>query len=59
MAGQALPQGTMYGQVLSEGQDAQHALVESIVESRLTSLERLVAMQVMFYHMAARVAAFW
>ena len=59
MDSQALPQGTMHGQTLSEGTAGQHALLESIVESRLTSLERLVAMQVMFYHMAARVAAFW
>ena len=34
-------------------------IMEGLVESRYTSLERLVAMQVMFYHMAARVAAFW
>ena len=35
------------------------AVLERLVESRFGSLERLVAMQVMFYHMAARVAAFW
>ena len=35
------------------------AIMEGLVESRYASLERLVAMQVMFYHMAARVAAFW
>lgn len=34
-------------------------LMEGLVESRYASLERLVAMQVMFYHMASRVAAFW
>ncbi len=34
-------------------------LLERLVESRYGSLERLVAMQVMFYHMAARVAGFW
>ena len=55
-----LLKGIMESQSLPEGNTmAGHALVESIVESRLTSLERLVAMQVMFYHMAARVAAFW
>ena len=36
-----------------------HRVLENLVESRFGSLERLVAMQVMFYHMAARVAAFW
>ena len=34
-------------------------MVERLVESRFGSLERLVAMQVMFYHMAARIAGFW
>ena len=34
-------------------------VMEGLMETRYGSLERLVAMQVMFCHMAARVAAFW
>ena len=34
-------------------------ILEVLLESRFNSLERLVALQVMFYHMTARVAAFW
>lgn len=56
---QALTQGTMHGPIQPADTNGHHALLESLVESRLTSLERLVAMQVMFYHMAARVASFW
>ena len=33
--------------------------LESLIESRFASLERLIAMQTMFYHMAAHVASFW
>ena len=40
-----------------EGVD--EGVMEGLMESRYASLERLVAMQVMFYHMAARVATFW
>ena len=40
-------------------ENSSQALLESLVESRFTSLERLIAMQVMFYYMAARVANFW
>ena len=35
------------------------SMLESLIESRFASLERLVAMQTMFYHMAAHVANFW
>ena len=40
-------------------ENSSQALLESLMESRFTSLERLIAMQVMFYHMAASVANFW
>ena len=59
MNSQALTQGTMHGPVQPADTNGHRALLESLVESQLTSLERLVAMQVMFYHMAARVASFW
>ena len=35
------------------------AMMERLAESRFGALERLVAMQVMFYHMAACIASFW
>ncbi len=35
------------------------AMMERLAESRFGALERLVAMQVMFYHMAACIADFW
>ncbi len=35
------------------------AMMERLAESRFGALERLVAMQVMFYHMAACIAGFW
>ncbi|KAL0031273.1 hypothetical protein WJX77_012514 [Trebouxia sp. C0004] len=40
-------------------QSSKDGMVERLVESRFGSLERLVAMQVMFYNMAARIAGFW
>ena len=46
------------------GQSSKDGLVgepvmERLAESRFGALERLVAMQVMFYHMAAHIAGFW
>ena len=49
-AARAVPSGTIPGT---------QNILEVLLESRFNSLERLVALQVMFYHMTARVAAFW
>lgn len=35
------------------------SMLENLIESRFASLERLIALQTMFYHMAAHVANFW